>query len=756
MPIARLSLPEQNGRQVFETVATFAIIIAILYVGAGILVPLVLAVLLAFALTPLVDFFGRRLHLPDIVAVILSVLIAALALGAFAYLVGTQLMHLAQDFPKYQQTVTAKLQTLQGQLGKDGFIGRALGTLQSLATQFKGGAGATVTPGEQQPIPVTIANDVGSPLGIVGGLLGSVLGPLATAAIVTVFLIFLLLGRGDLKDRFLRLASRGGYSATTMAISDASTRVGRYLLLQFAVNLVYGTLFGIGLTLIGVPGAVLWGTMIVLFRYIPFVGALIIAVIPFLLAFAVDPGWSMLAMTVGLYLVLDLTTANAIEPRLYGASTGVSPIALLLAAMFWATLWGPIGLILSTPMTVCLVVLGRYMPQFQVFETLLGSEPVLEPAERFYQRLLKGDTEEAIEIADDIVEADGKDALYDDMMLPALRLATSELSDSPEGLAQRRQLATSIEGVIDEYGEIQQVEGSPVLLVGGRTEIDECAARIVSQRLAGRGIASRVLPPMAVRQESIGRIDLDGVSVVCLFNLGADVRTQTRYVARRLRRLQPGVTIIACNLGETLTGETAETTEMLRVDQVAADFEKAIAEIESSLDTDTPAEGDETAPVPFEGAGRGDDALGHALEQIADTLGVPLATINLLDDERHQDDADAFRLTQKITSTGEPLVIQVQSATDGLDANPYLLSNGVELYAGVPLTLANGETVGTLTIMDYDKHEFGEADLERLKAYAGELVERFGNTAVTPVAPVPPPGRTPVLQETAANLSSKA
>jgi predicted PurR-regulated permease PerM len=751
MPIARLNLPEQNGRQVFETIATFAIIVAILYVGAGILVPLVLAVLLAFALTPLVDFFGRRLHLPDIVAVILSVLIAALALGAFAYLVGTQLMHLAQDFPKYQATVTAKLQSLQTQLGKGGFIDHALETIQSMLAQFNGSSGSNATGASRQPVPVTISNNVGSPLGVVGSLLGSVLGPLATAAIVTVLLIFLLLGRGDLKDRFLRLVSRGGYSTTTMAISDASTRVGRYLLLQFAVNLVYGTLFGIGLTLIGVPGAVLWGSMIVLFRYIPFVGALITAAIPFLLAFAVDPGWSMLAMTVGLYLVLDLTVTNAVEPRLYGSSTGVSPIALLLAALFWATLWGPIGLILSTPMTVCLVVLGRYMPQFQVFETLLGSEPVLEPAERFYQRLLKGDTEEAIEIADDLIEADGKDALYDDMMLPALRLATAELSDSPEGLAQRRQLATSIEGVIDEYGEIQQVEGSPVLLVGGRTEIDECAARIVAQRLVGRGIASRVLPPMAVRQESIGRIDLDGVSVVCLFNLGENVRTQTRYVARRLRRLQPGVTIIACNLGETATGETTET---LRVDQVAPDFEKAIVEIEGALDTNAPGEKDEGAPAPFEGAGRGDDALGRALEQIADELGVPLATINLLADERHQDDADAFRLTQKITSTGEPLVIQVQSAKDGLDANPYLLSNGVELYAGVPLTLADGETVGTLTIMDYDQHEFGEAELERLKAYAADLVERFGNVPASP-APPPPAVPAPVLQETAANLSSK-
>ena len=162
-----------------------------------------------------------------------------------------------------------------------------------------------------------------------------------------------------------------------IAIADASQRVGRYLLIQLGVNIVYGIIFGIGLWLIGVPSAVLWGLLIILFRYIPFVGALIIAVVPFLLAFAVDPGWNMLLLSVGLFLVLDLTTANVIEPRLYGSSTGVSAIAILLSAMFWATLWGPVGLILATPMTVCLVVIGRHLPQFQFLETLLGSEPVL-------------------------------------------------------------------------------------------------------------------------------------------------------------------------------------------------------------------------------------------------------------------------------------------------------------------------------------------------------------------------------------------
>ena len=728
-----------SSRQVFESAATFAIIIALLYFGGGILVPLVLAILLAFALTPLVDLLERRLHLPDPVAVIVAVLIALVALGSFGYLVGTQLVSLAHDFPKYQATVLSKVRSVQSGLGNADFVEQVAGAYRALFQQFNG-ALPTGTPGGQQPVPVTVSNEGAGPIGLVGSLLGSVLAPLATAAIVTVFLIFLLLGRGDLRDRFFRLVRQGGYSATTRALGDASARLGRYLLMQLAVNATYGAIFGTGLMLIGVPGALLWGLMIALFRYIPYVGALIVATIPFLLAFAVDPGWGMLAMTVALYLALDITTSNVIEPRLYGSSTGVSPLALLLAAMFWATLWGPIGLILSTPMTVCLVVLGRYVPQFRVFETLLGSEPVLHPAERFYQRLLKGDTVEAIEIADETVAAEGQDALYDALMLPALRLAAEELSESPDALPQRREFATSIEAVIDEYGTAPSVEGSPVLLIGGRTEFDEDAAHIVAQRLAGRDIAARVLPPIAARPENIARIDLAGTTVVCLCFVGDNVRAQTRYIVRRLRRIDPSLAFVAAILDEHL----GETPESLHVARVARNFDEALSEIEGVLGVAEGAAPPARATATQFGAGRGDAELDKALEEIAEALGVPLATVSLLAREGSGEDHEAFKLTQAIAGSGEPLVIHMDGAVDDEETNTYLLTSGVAFYAGVPLTLDSGEAIGALAILDYQPHPFDEEALAALGAHARALVKRFAHPAETPA------------QDSAANLSSKA
>jgi hypothetical protein len=417
----------------------------------------------------------------------------------------------------------------------------------------------------------------------------------------------------------------------------------------------------------------------------------------------------MLILSVGLFLVLDLTTANVVEPRLYGSSTGVSPIAILLSAMFWATLWGPVGLILSTPMTVCLVVIGRYIPQLQVFETLLGSEPVLMPSERLYQRMLKGDTEEAIEIAEEIIDEKGRDHFFDEVLLGALQLADEELTESPDSLVQRRQVATTIEAIITELGVTEQTGERTVLLVGGRTEIDEAVARLIAQHLAEQHVATRVLPPMAVRQESIGRIDLEGVTMVCLCYLGPEIKTQTRYVARRLRRLDPDIVILACHLHPVAAGETADA---LRVDRLARDIEEAVEEVDRHLDIEV-ATAALPAGRPFEGLGRGDDALGKALEAIAEDMGVPLATINLLSDERHRDEEDAYKLTEAITDAGKPLVIHVGAAGDS-QPNPYLQSNGVDFYAGVPLALADGTPVGALVIIDYEPHDFADADLERL------------------------------------------
>ncbi|HUH77797.1 MAG TPA: AI-2E family transporter, partial [Devosia sp.] len=284
---SQTNVTEQSS--VLETIAVLLVVVAGLYLGAGILVPLVLAILLAFALAPLVNLL-ERLHVPDVLAVLLAFLLAAGVLVVFAYIASTQLIALATDLPGYQSVVTEKIRGLQASFGGSGvFFERATQAIEALGNQFGGGNNELVqSPGA--PIPVTISNDAGNPLGIVSAILGSVLGPLATTAIVSIFLIFLLLGRNDLRDRFIRLVSRGNFSTTTLVINDAAARVARYLLVQFGVNFTYGIIFGSGLMLIGVPNAVLWGLMATLFRYIPFVGTLIVASIPFALAFTVDPG----------------------------------------------------------------------------------------------------------------------------------------------------------------------------------------------------------------------------------------------------------------------------------------------------------------------------------------------------------------------------------------------------------------------------------------------------------------------------------
>jgi predicted PurR-regulated permease PerM len=707
-------LPQRHllkAKGAFEAVATFALIVALLYFGAGILVPVVLAVLLAFALSPVVRLLTRRLHLPDPVAVLISVIGALLCLVVFAYAAGVQLIHIVGELPAYQTTIASKLKALQQQVEAGGFLSGLSDALTSLSEQLtpppEGSAPVST------PIPVTVSNDIGNSLGMVGSLLGTLAGPLATAAIVLVFLIFLLLGRSELQERFIRLVSRGGFSTTTLAMSDASQRVGRYLLLQLCINVGYGIAFGTGLLAIGVPGAILWGLLIMFFRYIPFVGGLLVALIPFLLAFAVDGGWTMLALSVALFLVIDLTTANVVEPRVYGSSTGVSAIAILVSAMFWATLWGPIGLVLATPMTVCLVVIGRYIPQLQVLETLLGSDPVLAPPERLYQQMLKGDVEEAIEIADETIEESGLESFHDTVLVPALRLASEELSDTSEALSQRRVMTTSLKALVDETAPEGPVDGNRVLLVGGRTELDEIAGKVVSQRLAAQGIPSRTLPPIAIKQEHIAVIDLEGIELVCLFYLGEGFKVQARYVSRRLKHLKPELKVLVCELSET-AGFVPATA--LRVDFATRDIDasvKAIDEILGVISADSPSNG-----APIEGT-RVEGHLADALKRIAAELNVPIATVGLLGDARHQRDEDAYSLTRKVTETDEIVVLRPGSGES--DADRFLQGNGIGSYVGVPLRDHDGKPLGALVLIDYQAREFSDEELARARQMAVEI-----------------------------------
>lgn len=699
----------------FERVATFALVAALLYFGAGIFVPLVLATLFAFALAPVVSWLNRRAHIPDALAVILAVLLVVTALASFALIAGTQIVSLAQALPGYQETISAKVTALQSQFQGLTFLDQLQQTMASFGDRI-GSVGHENMPA-RAPIPVTISNELG-PLGLLTSLLGSIIGPIATLAIVAVFLVFLLMGRADLQDRFIRLVSQGRYSLTSIAIADASRRVGRYLIIQLMVNVTYGCIFAFGLWVIGVPSALLWGLLIILFRYIPFVGALIIAVVPFLLAFAVDPGWNMLLSAVALFLVLDLTTANVIEPRLYGSSTGVSPIAILLSAMFWAALWGPVGLILATPMTVCLVVIGRHLPQMQFLDTVLGSEPVLSPTERLYNRLLKGDTEAAIELADDLVETDGTDKFLDETLLPVLMMAERERSDDPQTLEQRRRFIESFDAVTQEISPLEMASHANILLIGGKTELDEGAALLLGVHFNTIGQSVRILPPMAIRQEAIGRLDLDGVKTVVLVFLGRDVKAQSRYTARRIRRMSAEVRVVALALNEEVAEQRAEA---LYIDALYTGIADAMEDVAARSEIpETKMGGKIRLPS---GLGRGDDVLGAKLDDIAREFGVPVATINLLDDERHREDEDALRITQHIAETQEPVVIRLGQPHPVLGENAYIQTNSVGLYVGVPLVAADGIAIGTLVLMDYEANAFSEVNVAKLVRSAAELME---------------------------------
>ena len=347
-----------------------------------------------------------------------------------------------------------------------------------------------------------------------------------------------------------------------------ASRVSRYLLMQLLVNVSYAIPIGVGLYFIGVPNAVLWGVLAAILRFIPYLGPFLAALFPLALAIAVDPGWSMLIWVIALIVTVELISNNVVEPWLYGSSTGLSSFAIIIAAIFWTTLWGPVGLFLSTPLTVCLVVIGRYVPRLEFLGVLLGSDPVLAPEERFYQRLIAGNIEEAVEIAETYVDETSSSEFYDEVAIPALRLAENDRQRSASDMAYRRVVADGVAAVVHEVAEhVSETESVPgddpgdgavepaqpaverrVLCIGGRTELDRAASEMVAQVLVEHGTGVRVLPPIAVSQDAIGQLDLDGIDVVCISYLHPQPQVFARYVCRRLKRRARNLKTIVCFL----------------------------------------------------------------------------------------------------------------------------------------------------------------------------------------------------------------
>jgi predicted PurR-regulated permease PerM len=556
--------------------AIAVVVITALYFARDIFIPLALAILLSFALQPLVMLL-RRGHVGRVPSVIAAVLLAFLLIFGVGSVIGGQLAHLAANLPQYKSNITDKIHSLRGSVTETGILGRASGMLKDLSSEITKAAplagnqatsALAVAPRgaqPQPPIPVEIHQPEPTTLQIIETIIGPLLQPLATAGIVIVFVVFFLLQREDLRDRFIRLAGARDLQRTTHALDDAGRRLSRYLVAQSAINAGFGVVIGTGLWLIGVPNPILWGIFAMLLRFVPYIGPVIAAIFPATLAVGADPGWSMVLWTGALFLIVEPLTGQIVEPLLYSQGTGLSAVAVVVAAVFWTWLWGPVGLLLSTPLTLCLVVLGRHVDRMEFLDIILGDQPALTPEESFYQRMLASDPDEAAHQAEEFLKEKPLSAYYDEVAIKGLALAQLDVNRGMLEHERRVEIKEAVLGVIDNLSDHVQTPpplkeadepldvpslarsqggAKPVMCIAGRGSLDEGPAAMLAQLLENRGIGTRVTPSHAVSQANMFRLDVTDVQIVCLSYLEAGGFTNARFLIRRLRRRLPSAQII--------------------------------------------------------------------------------------------------------------------------------------------------------------------------------------------------------------------
>jgi predicted PurR-regulated permease PerM len=486
--------PSQAFAKSAWVLASIAVVVAALYLAKGVLVPLTLAVLLSFLLSPVCDWLERR-RFGRIPAVLVTAVLGFSLLGVVAWTAVAQMTALAPKMPEYQANLQAKLHSVN-----DYFIAalnKLTKTTEDLGQSLPQSQQAVEPQGTaERPYSVRVLSTPASPLQVLSGTFGSLIEVLGLAGIVIILVVFFLVRREDLRDRFIRLVGTGQVTVTTRMLEDAATRVSRYLSMLFIINATFGISVGIGIYLIGVPNAILWGILAATLRFVPYIGPWIAAAMPVSLAMAISTGWSAPILTVVLFVALELFSNNVMEPWLYGKNTGMSAVAVLVAAVFWTWLWGIAGLLLATPLTVCLLVIGKHVPQLSFLDVLLGNEPVFEPERRVYQRLLAADQEEATEVVDDDLANKLLVEVYDTLLIPALALAETDWHRGELDERRHQFILQSLKEMIHERGENQQeVQGKGdikdsnssrpfVLCLPARNEADEIAGMMLAQLLA--------------------------------------------------------------------------------------------------------------------------------------------------------------------------------------------------------------------------------------------------------------------------------
>jgi predicted PurR-regulated permease PerM len=519
-----------------------AVTIAALVLGRDLIVPLVLAVLLAFVLAPIVVAL-RRLMVPQVLGAVVAVLVAAAAILGLGVVMARQAGSLVSELPAYQRTMTAKLQSLHlAELLQEADL--ALRDLRQMVGDGVAGRAAPPSPHALPPVASAVPADGGtSPLDVIGSIAGPVLSPIATAGIVVLFAIVVLVYREDLRDRVIRLAGSRDLHRTTVALNDAAKRLSRLFLAQVALNATMGLVIGCVLWALGLPSPALWGILAGLMRFVPFIGTFVALVPPLLLAVAVDPGWSMAIWVLALFLLAEPLMAQVLEPAVYGHSTGLSPVAVILAATFWTFLWGPIGLLLATPLTVCLVVLGRHVPRLAFLDVMLGDQPSLLPHESFYQRSLQRDAKGLLAQAQRQLRQDGSLAAYHDTVsLRALVLADQDWSREVLEAGRLEDVRHEVQALLVSLEPPGGAEAVPrIVCAAGRGSLDDLASIMAAQAVRAEGFGALVLAESAQAGE-----ELAATARLCCLSVLEEGNTADgiRYMLRRLQRQLPEARVV--------------------------------------------------------------------------------------------------------------------------------------------------------------------------------------------------------------------
>ncbi|MGH7056700.1 MAG: AI-2E family transporter [Acetobacteraceae bacterium] len=565
--------------------------IATLYFGKDVLIPITLATLLGFVLSPLMEFL-RRLWLGRVASALLAVVLAIAIIIGLGTVIGTEIAGLVGRVPQYRTTIDAKVSSLQKfVVGDIKGLSSVVAKIESLGAgtpQPKQTGAASSVPKQPQPIPVRITRSpTSSALSLGQQILTPILSPIVTLGIILLVTTFILLQKHDVRDRVIRLFAAGDLNRATVALNDAARLLSHYFLGKLAINCAFGVIVGAGLVAIGVPSPVLWGILGALLRFVPYFGSYLAAILPFLLAAAVGHGWAMALWTAALFIVTEMILGNAVEPMVFGHTTGLSPLAVIIAAIFWAWLWGIVGLILSTPLTLCLVVLGRHVQQLAFLDVLLGDRPALTPVENFYQRILAGDPDEAADFAERFLEEHSLSEYYDKVALEALQLATADANKGMLAPDQVERIKNSVNEVIDDLAEQKDIapsgarqnesvfnralgyvgigesgaarsaaaattavgpewrEGTPVLCVAGRGPLDDVVGSMFVQLLAKHGIGSRLVTHDTVSRANIPALDAAGVRMMCILYLDiTGIPAHLRFVVRRLKERIPAAPIL--------------------------------------------------------------------------------------------------------------------------------------------------------------------------------------------------------------------